>query len=175
MTKIRPPNRTTTIIPLLVCLCLSSGCVYRFAKLHAPPPSKIALEAIYNTEARYLPHNNIWMAVQTMLARNGRLAAYHAAEQLLRIHLQDSEVTTASAHTELQLTAAVELWDLAQQRLLFNTVYRLDSRYQTIFAEQDVPRSHWFIRAEATRTSAIARIGAELARHLQRDLFITLD
>ncbi len=158
---------------LLICLCAS--CVYRLSNLHSPAHTKIALEAIYNTEARHIPHEHIWQAVQAMLARSGRLAAYHDAEQLLRIHLRDSTVASSSAYAQLQLTAAVELWDLQQRKLLFNTTYRLDSTYQTVFAEKEVPRTRWFVQSEETRTAAVVSIGAELARRLRRDLFVALD
>lgn len=160
-------------LPIILLLCLGSGssCVYRFSNLYAPPRHRIALEAIYNTEARHLPHDRIWQAVQVMLARSGRLAPYHAAEQLLRIHLKDSATLPSSAHTELQLSAEVELWDLTRRELLFNTTYRLNETYQTIFAEPQVPRANWFIRSEEARADALSAIGAELARLLQRDLF----
>ena len=158
---------------LLICLC--AGCVYRLSNLHSTAHTKIALEAIYNTEARHIPHEHIWQAVQAMLARSGRLAAYHDAEQQLRIHLRDSTVASSSAYARLQLTAAVELWDLRQRELLFNTTYRLDSTYQTIFAAKELPRTRWFVQSEETRATAVASIGADLARRLQRDLFVALD
>ena len=170
----RPPGGSYCVTALLaLCLCVS--CVYRFSNLHAPAHAKIALEAIYNTEARYLPHEHLWQAVQAMLARSGRLSAYRDAEQLLRIHLHDSTVLSSSAHAQLQLAATVELWDLHQRRLLFNKTYHLDGIYQTVFAAQEVPRASWFTQAEERRTTAVADIGAELARHLQRDMFVTLD
>ena len=168
-------RRVGNCATVLLALCLCVSCVYRFSNLHAPAHAKIALEAIYNTEARYLPHEHIWQAVQAMLARSGRLSAYRDAEQLLRIHLYDSTVSSSSAHAQLQLTAAVELWDLHQRQLLFNKTYHLDGIYQTVFAEQDVPRPSWFVQAEERRTTAVANVGTELARHLQRDLFVTLD
>lgn len=164
-----------TVAGLLLCLCAHSSCVYRLSNLHSPVHTKIALEAIYNTEALHLPHEHVWQAVQAMLARSGRLSAYRDAEQLLRIHLHDSEMSSSSAHTHLQLAATVELWDLRQRKLIFNTTYRLDSTYQTVFAAREVPRAHWFVQAEDLRTAAVASIGADLARRLQRDLFVTLD
>ena len=163
------------IITATLLLCLCASCVYRLSNLHSPAPTKIALEAIYNTEARHIPHEHIWQAVQAMLARSGRLAAYHEAEQLLRVHLRDSTVSSVSAHAQLQLTAAVELWDLRQRKLLFSTTYRLDSTYQTVFAAEEVPRTRWFVQSEATRTAAVASIGAELARRVRRDLFVAFD
>ena len=170
MVSIVPSMRVLT---LLLCLC-STGCVYRFTNLHAPR-HKIAVEAISNTDARYLPHERIWQAVQAMLARRGRLAAYHNATQLLRIHVHDSEVSPDSAQAELRLTAVVELWDMRHKKLLFNTTYRLDSTYQTIWEESQIPRTLWLVRAEAARTAAMTDIGTELARRLQRDMFTTLD
>ncbi len=167
--------RLRQIVVSGLTLCLGAGCVYRLSNLHSPARTRIALEAIYNTEARHIPHEHIWQAVQTMLARSGQLAAYHEAEQLLRIHLRDSTLSSSSAHAQLQLTAAVDLWDLHRRQLLFNTTYRLDSTYQTVFTEQEVPRRRWFMQAEAQRTAAVASIGAELARQLRRDLFVALD
>lgn len=158
-----------------LALCLCASCVYRLSNLHAPPRTKIALEAIYNTEARHIPHMHIWQAVQSMLARSGRLAAYREAEQLLRIHLRDSTLSSSSAQAHLQLTAAVELWDLRQRKLIFASTYRLDATYQTVFAAQEVARARGFVHAEGRRTAAVASIGAELARHLRRDLFVPLD
>ena len=170
------PTRLKLHKGMAVLLCLIfGGCVYRLSNLHSPAYTKIALEAIYNTEARHIPHEHIWQAVQAMLARSGRLAAYHDAEQLLRIHLHDSSVASASAYTQLQLTAAVELWDLRQRKLLFDTTYRLDSTYQTVFAEKELPRTRWFMQSEEVRTAAVVSIGTELARRLWRDLFVALD
>ena len=161
------------VLTLLLCFC-GTGCVYRFTNLHAPR-HKIAVEAIYNTQARYLPHDRLWQAVQAMLARSGRLAAYSDATQLLRIQVRDSEVSPDAAQAELRLTAVVELWDIHHKKLLFNKTYRLDSIYQTVFEENQVPRPLWLVRAEEARTAAMTDIGTELARHLQRDMFTPLD
>ena len=158
---------------LLLCLCVS--CVYRLSNLHAPPHTKIALEAIHNAEARHIPHEHIWQAVQAMLSRRGQLAAYRDAAQLLRIHVRDSSVSSSSAHAQLRLTAVVELWDLLQRKLIFNTTYHLDSTYQTVFAENQLPRTRWFVRSETQRHAAVASIGDELARRLQHDMFVTLE
>ena len=161
------------VLPLLLCFC-GTGCVYRLTNLHAPR-HKIAVEAIYNTQARYLPHERLWQAVQAMLARNGRLAARSDATQLLRIQVRDSEVSPDAAQAELRLTVVVELWGIRPKKLLFTTTYRLDSTYQTVFEESQVPRPLWLVRTEEARTTAMTRIGTELARRLQRDMFVPFD
>ena len=168
-----PTHLPDSCVKIFFVVLLCCGCAYRLSNLYTPASSKIALEAIYNTEARHLQHVHVWQAVQTMLARCGRLAPYREAEQLLRIHLRDSAVSSSSAYAQLQLSAAVELWDLRQRRRLFHTTYRLDSTYQTVFST--MPRTRWYMQSETTRAAATARIGAELARRLRRDLFVTLD
>ncbi len=157
---------------LMLSYFLCAGCVYRWSNLHAPPYRKIALEAVYSTEARYLAHAAIWQAVQAMLVRHGRFAAYRQAEQLLRLHIRDSAIPSTSAQARLQLTIAVELWDLRQRRLLLSTTYRLSSTYQRVFSASEAPRAQWFVRSEAQRRTAVTDIGAELARRLQRDIFV---
>ena len=89
--------------------------------------------------------------------------------------MRDSEVSPDAAQAQLRLTAVVELWDMRHKKLLFNTTYRLDSTYQTVFEASQIPRTLWLVRAEAARTAALTNIGTELARRLQRDMFTPLD
>lgn len=152
---------------------LATACVYRFSGLHKNSPRRVAIEAIYDTTHHYLPHAKIRTAVEEVFIAAGRYSARSEAEALLRIHFRQASVKASLAVSTLYLDVTAELWDLTSQTLMFTKDYRLHRQYQTVFPT--LPSSWQFLRAEETRSDAVTQMGADLARQVRDDLFISSD
>jgi hypothetical protein len=80
---------------LTVILCLSiflSNCAYRLTNLHSSTPGNIRtifVEAVYDTGAEIVPHEQLWDELQRALAANGQiiLAPATTADAILRAQI----------------------------------------------------------------------------------------
>ena len=75
-----------------------AGCAYRLTNLHAASPNNIKtihVEAVYDTSAEAIPHEQLWDELQRAFAANGqlRIAPASEADAILRAHIINTQIS----------------------------------------------------------------------------------
>ena len=88
------------LLVLLGLYASCSACSYRLTNLHASSPHNIQsifVEAVYDTGAEIVPHEELWDELQRALAANGQLAVVTAknADAMLRAQIVMTQIGKA--------------------------------------------------------------------------------
>tara|TARA_B100001094_G_C18150033_1_gene783121 strand:+ start:46 stop:690 length:645 start_codon:yes stop_codon:yes gene_type:complete len=95
-----------SIFANLIALTSINGCAYRFTNKALRSPQgirNIAIEAVYDTSQKVIPHQIFWHQVQQAFARNSQLTIVPASEAdaLIRLHIKSATITpTGEAKTQ---------------------------------------------------------------------------
>jgi len=106
MTSKLPESREKTFaapwrfLVSLGCLLSFSACAYRLTNLHTASPDNIRsifVEAVYDTGAEIVPHEQLWDELQRALAANGQIAVVTAkdADAVLRAQIVSTQFAKA--------------------------------------------------------------------------------
>ncbi len=84
----------------LGCLAWYSACTYRLTNLHTSSPDNIStvfVEAVYDTGAEIVPHEQLWDELQRALAANGQIAVVPSkqADAILRAQIVTTQIGKA--------------------------------------------------------------------------------
>ncbi len=98
---------------LILGIMLTGGCAYRLTNLHAASPNNIKtihIEAVYDTGAETIPHEQLWDELQRAFAANGqlRIAPASEADAILRAHIVKTQIAK-SGERKVETTAAKKL------------------------------------------------------------------
>ena len=85
---------------LIFSALLWGSCAYRLTNLHTASPNNIKpiyVEAVYDTGAETIPHEQLWDELQRAFAANGqlRIAPASEADAVLRAHIVKTQITKA--------------------------------------------------------------------------------